>query len=92
MDPYEALVLKMYVTNTFLLAQLQFQRARKPRWAKLMELVNGDFLLNYDRYVAELSTIPKMPVMAALSPDVSLADIEALLSVQRQQIESLMAA
>lgn len=90
MDPYETLVLKMYVTNTFLLAQLQFQKAKKPKWAKLMELVNGDFLLNYDRYVQQLSSVKLMGIPLAADADASV--VERLLREQRAQIESLMAA
>jgi hypothetical protein len=91
MDPYEQLLLKMYVSNTFLLAQLQFQKAKKAKWAKLMELVNGDFLMNFDRYVKELGTVKTFGVMESLSVDATLLDVESLLLSHRAQLESVMA-
>lgn len=69
MDQYEQLLIKLYISNSLLLAELQFQRAKKPKAAKLCQLVNGDFLMNFDRYMEEIEGAKKEAVVAGVAPD-----------------------
>ncbi len=81
-DQYEQLLWKMYISNALLLLQLQFQKSRKPKAAKLAELVNQDFMLNFDRYMQEINN-SKTPMMAA---GVTQSDIAELISSQRSAL------
>jgi len=82
-DPYEELLYKTLISNSILLIQFQLQRNRRPKGAKLAQLVNQDFLLNFDRYMEEING----PIVMGTVPTVEL---EAMVENSRRLLHEAL--
>jgi hypothetical protein len=78
-DPREELLYKMMVSNNLTLLSYQLERAKRPKGAKLLELLNEDFLLSFDRYMDEINGPVKLGARVAKPPAVGLDEILATL-------------